>query len=122
MGILPTKSQRVLDPLLAHGFILLGPDPPIVLLAVDWCEIRNGAYDAWRDALAGATKTTRERVLVTALHQHDAPVVDLGAAELLSAAGLPGELYHERFHADCLQRAAQAARDSLAHSEPVTHI
>ena len=26
--------------------------PEIVVVAVDWCEIRNGAYDQWRDALA----------------------------------------------------------------------
>ena len=57
MGILPTKSQRIADPLYAHGFVLLGGGEPIVLCAVDWCEIRNGAYDQWRDALAEAAGT-----------------------------------------------------------------
>ena len=81
MGVLPTKSLRVKDPLEAKGFVLLGPDWPIVVVAVDWCEIRNGAYDQWRDALAKAAGTDRERVLVTSLHQHDAPVTDSGAAK-----------------------------------------
>ena len=45
MGVLPTKSERVADPLYVHGFVLLGADKPIVLWAVDWCGIRNRGYD-----------------------------------------------------------------------------
>ena len=90
MGILPTKSQKVADPLYAHGFVLLGGGDPIVLCAVDWCEIRNGAYDQWRDALALAAGTTRRRVLVCSLHQHDAPVVDRGAVAAAGRTGTEG--------------------------------
>jgi hypothetical protein len=122
MGILPTKSQRVADPLSAHGFVLLGEDLPIVLCAVDWCEIRNGAYDQWRDALAASAGTTRQRVLVCALHQHDAPVIDRGAARLLAEVGLPGELYDEAFHDDAVHRAATALADSLASARRMTHL
>ena len=43
MGVLPTKSRKIVDRLYAHGCALRGPDSPIVLCAVDWCEIRNGA-------------------------------------------------------------------------------
>lgn len=35
MGILPKKADHIDDPLEAHGFVLLGPDKPIVLLALD---------------------------------------------------------------------------------------
>ncbi len=122
MGILPTKSQRVVDPLYAHGFVLLGAGKPIVFCAVDWCEIRNGAYDQWRDALAAAAKTTRERVLVCALHQHDAPVVDRDAAKLLAAAGLKDELYDQSFHDRTVRRVAQALADGLPAAVPVTHL
>src|SRR5687767_9343464 len=45
-------SKSVADPLFAKGFVLQGPDKPIVLVAVDWCEIRNEAYANWRKALA----------------------------------------------------------------------
>ena len=31
MGVLPTKSKKVVDPLYAHGFVLLGEGKPIVL-------------------------------------------------------------------------------------------
>jgi hypothetical protein len=122
MGVLPTKSRRIVDPLYAHGFVLLGPDKPIVLAAVDWCEIRNAAYDQWRDALAEAAGTTRQRVLVCSLHQHDAPVTDGGAAGLLEQVGLKGELYDETFHDNTVRRVAQALRDSLEGATPITHL
>jgi hypothetical protein len=122
MGILPTKSAKIVDPLYAHGFVLLGSAQPIVLCAVDWCEIRNGAYDQWREALAEAAGTTRQHVLVCSLHQHDAPVTDAGAARLLSEAGLPGELYDEAFHDDAVRRIAQALRDSLPSARRITHV
>ncbi len=122
MGVLPTKSKSVKDPLEARGFILLGGESPIAVVAVDWCEIRNGAYDQWRDAVAEAAGTTRERVLVTSLHQHDAPVTDAGAAELLREVGLPGELYDESFHADVLRRVAAAVKDAISKAVPITHV
>jgi hypothetical protein len=49
-GIQPAK--QIITPLYAQGIVLQGPDKPIVWLSIDWCEIRNDAYDAWRDALA----------------------------------------------------------------------
>jgi len=122
MGVLPTKSKKILDPLYAHGFVLLGADKPIVLVAFDWCEIRNGAYDQWRDALAAAAGTSRERVVVSSLHQHDAPVIDLEAQQMLNAQGLVNELYDMKFHQETLKRVATACRNSLQVAIPVTHL
>lgn len=122
MGILPIKTNTIDDPLEAHGFVLLGPEKPIVLLALDWCEVRNGAYDQWRDALAAAAATNRERVLVCSLHQHDAPVADSGAQALLGEVGLPGELYDPAFHAECIRRVVRALRESLKSPRPVSHV
>ncbi len=122
MGVLPTKSQRIEDPLECRGLVFLGAGQPVVLAAVDWCEIRNGAYDAWRDALAEAAGTSRERVLVCSLHQHDAPVTDSGAQKLLDAVGLKGELYDVEFHADCLRRVAAAIKKGLENPRRVTHV
>ena len=113
MGVLPTKSKRVADPLLAHGFVLSDGKQPVVLCALDWCEVRNGAFDQWREALAKAAGTVRENVLVTALHQHDAPVIDRDAAKILAAVGLPDELYHVTWHDKTLARVSQAVQDSL---------
>lgn len=122
MGVLPQKSVQVLDPLEANGFVLLSGDKPVVFVAVDWCEIRNGAYDRWRDVLAESAGTTRERVLVTSLHQHDAPVTDAGAAEILRDLNLANELYDEEFHEQAVQRVATALRESLKDARPVTHV
>ncbi len=121
MGVLPTKSKKIVDPLEAVGFVLIGADKPLVYVAVDWCEIRNGAYDQWRDALAAAAGTTRQRVLVSSLHQHDAPVTDSGAAKLLEEVGLKGELYDEEFHQKTLDLVAAALKKSLKNAVPVTH-
>ncbi len=122
MGIQPIKAQKIVDPLQVHGFVLLGSGDPIVLAAVDWCEIRNGAYDQWRDALAKAAGTSRERVLVTSLHQHDAPVVDAGAAALLAGVGMADEMYDVAFHKAVLERVAAALKAGLPAARRVTHL
>ena len=122
MGVLPTKAKVIEDPLEARGFVLMGPDKPLVLCALDWCEVRNGAYDQWRDALAQAAGTTRERVLLSCLHQHDAPVADRGAQKLLDQVGLKKELYDPEFHALCIERTTLALKDSLEAARPVTHL
>ncbi len=122
MGILETKAQRIDDPLEARGFVLLGPDAPVVFVALDWCEVRNGAYDLWRDTLAAAAKTSRDRVLVCSLHQHDAPVIDTEAQSLLDSVGLVGELFDVPFHQACLKDVASALERALPSAKPVTHI
>ena len=122
MGILDAKAQRIDDPLEAKGFVLLGPEAPIVFVALDWCEVRNGAYDLWRDTLAIVAKTSRERVLVCSLHQHDAPVIDTEAQSLLDSVGLVGELFDVPFHRECLKAVSSAVERSIPLSKPITHI
>jgi hypothetical protein len=122
MGLLPTKSKTIVDPLQTHGIVLLSDDDPIVIVAVDWCEIRNESYERWREVIAKAVGTEPVRVLLSSLHQHDAPVADAGAENLLNRAGLVGELFDFAFHEDCVQRVAAAAKESLAEAIPVTHL
>jgi hypothetical protein len=122
MGVLKTKSQQIDDALEAHGFVLLGSGQPVVLIALDWCEVRNGAYDQWRDVLAAAAGTTRDHVLVSSLHQHDAPVADLGAQRYLDSVGLEDELYDVEFHDRCLHRAAAAMTSAIKDAVALTHV
>ena len=122
MGVLPTKSKRILDPLYVNGFVLTTDGLPVVFCAVDWCEIRNGAYDQWREALAAAAGTDRQRVFLCSLHQHDAPVVDRDAAQLLDEVGLAGELYDRTFHNQVVRNAAAAVKQSLVSARAVTHV
>ena len=48
MGVLPTKSKRIVDRLYVHGFVLLGPEKPVVLCAVDWIGIGNDSLADWK--------------------------------------------------------------------------
>jgi len=119
-GIAPVRE--VVDPLFAHGFVLTGAGDPIALVAVDWCEIRNDAYDRWRDAVAEAVGTKRQHVLVTALHQHDAPVADLAAQQLLDEAKARGSICDVEFHEKTVRRVAKAAKAAMARARRVTHV
>jgi hypothetical protein len=119
---LRAPAKEIIDPLYAKGFVLLGAGEPIVLCAIDWCEIRNQSYERWRDELAKAAGTKRDRVLVCCLHQHDAPVTDIGAGELLASVGLGGKMFRVKFEERCIQRVAAAVRKSLKDARRVTHI
>ncbi len=119
-GIAPAKE--VLDPLLAHGFILSGVGKPVVFLALDWCEIRNGAYDLFREKVAKAVDTDAVRVMLCALHQHDAPIMDLEAQQLLEKHKAKGAVCDLAFLEKAVSRVADAAKACLKNSQPVTHI
>ena len=116
-------AREILDPLSANGLVLwpVG-EAPLVIVGVDWAEIRNDAHDRWREALAEAAGTIPERVLVSALHQHDTPVMDLEAQRLLDSVGLPKLLCDAGFHEQAVQRVAQAVRESCSNPRPLTHI
>lgn len=114
-------SQSVADPLEAHGIVLLGPGDPVVFVSVDWCEIRNDAYARWQRVLAQAAQTTPDRVMITTVHQHDAPVADLEAERILRARGLAGRICDLRFHEQAVQAAARSLRQNLGRARPVTH-
>lgn len=119
---IPTRS--VVDPLFAMGVALV-PDGqrPIVLVAVDWCEIRNEAYERWRAELAKAARTTRERVIVSCVHQHDAPYVDTGAQQLLDEHRVTGgRMCDERVNEQAIAKVAAALAASLGSARAVTHV
>jgi hypothetical protein len=122
-GIAPAKI--VVDPLEAIGFVLAGGTltKPIVFVSVDWCEIRNGSYDAWRTELAAAACTESERVLVTSVHQHDAPVVDAEAQRLLEARNVVAAVCDIPFATASVGSVARALAVELEHpGRQVTHV
>lgn len=119
-GVAPVKE--ILDPLYAHGVIFCGLAKPVAIVAIDWCELRNDAYDRWRDAIAEAIGTTRERVMLSALHQHDTPIADLTAQKFLEDAKAQGAICDRAFHEKVVLNVARAAKTALAMAQPVTHI
>jgi hypothetical protein len=119
-GIKPV--EKIGDPLYAYGFALLPPNQKaIVVVSVDWCEIRNDAYERWREILAKTANTDRERVLVSAIHQHDAPIADLEAQRLLDSVKAKGSICMIDFHEKAVQRVAKAPARSLMEPKTITH-
>jgi len=110
-------------PLSARGIVLLPMgQAPIVLCAVDFTGIANGAHDAWREALAGAAGTTIDRVTVHSLHQHDAPAIDFSSEDLLSPLGLGGKSFDVPHAKDCIARCAEIVKQAVAAPISITHI
>ena len=116
------RARSIADPLEAHGLVLTGPGKPVVLVSVDWCEIRNESYERWRGVLAEAAGTDKQRVLVGCVHQHDAPYVDAVAQRLLKANGVAEDLCDPDFDERALQQVASALRRSLPTARTITHV
>jgi hypothetical protein len=105
-----------------RGIVILGAGKPIVLCAVDWIGIGNEAHDHFRETLAVAAETTRDRVAVHALHQHDAPGCDFTAERLARDLGLKGyDRLDSGFPREVMQRAAKAVKAAIASAQPATH-
>jgi hypothetical protein len=116
-------AKEIADPLSARGIVLrAGEERPVVLVAVDWVGIGNEGHEEWRDALADACDTSRDRVCVHALHQHDAPGCDFLAERILAEAGLSGEEFPVEFAREAIDRVAAAAREAMNEFERVTHV
>jgi len=115
-------SKSIADPLEANGFVLLGGDAPLVFVSVDWCEIRNDAYQRWQEVLAEAAGTKPDHVLVTTVHQHDAPIADLAAERLLRSKQLAGTVCDPAFHERAVRNVAGALRDSLKTARRFSHV
>ena len=126
----PPGSQLTYDPLKdvgdltlrCRGVVLLGAAEPIVLCAVDWIAIGNEGHDAFRDALATAAGTVRQRVCVHTLHQHDAPICDFTAETILREAKMAPGPFESGWQRELLKRLAEAVRAAVARARPVTHI
>lgn len=126
----PLGSPMAYDPvkrvdeltLRCRGIAILGAEEPIVLCAVDWIGIANEGHDAFRDALAKAANTTRERVAVHALHQHDAPGCDFTAERLVRDLNVEGySRFEGDFHRDVIRRAAAALESGIANAQSISH-
>jgi hypothetical protein len=118
--VAPVKS--VADPLFAIGFVLVLDDGPVLLCAVDWCEIDNEAHLVWQEGLARALDIAPQRAALHTVHQHNAPIVDLEAQRIVSAAGGMSALMDTEHFRRCVSATAEAARDAARRTRPVTGI
>ena len=117
-----TPASHITDPLFAQGIILQDDtQDPVVLCAVDWCEIRAEDHVLWRERIAEAVGTEPDRVAVQCVHQHNAPLADLAAQRLTSPYGLP-DFVDEPFLRSSADQVALFAKDAMNRAQPVTHV
>lgn len=121
LGGLIAPAKTIKDPLACKGAVLLGGEKPIVIVSLDWCELRNDAYDKMRDILAEAAGTSRVHVLLTCVHQHDAPYCDITANSLVTAAGLKDAMFDPAFFDTTASTLAAALKKSLETKQLITH-
>ena len=115
-------AEKILDPLTARGVILMVSEEPIVLCAVDWVGISNASHDTFRDSLAAAVGTVRDRVALHYVHQHNAPGIDSSTEEILAAHGLSGKMFDPDVGRKAITQVAEAAGEALKKPHRVTHL
>lgn len=126
----PVGSQLTYDPMLnnwdlglrAKGIVILGAGQPIVMCSVDWIGISNESQDEFKRVMALAAGTIPSRVVVHAIHQHDAPTSDLGAEILMKSAGISPGAFEGSYTRDLIGRLSNAIKKSVLTASPFTHI
>jgi hypothetical protein len=115
-------AAAVDEPLRLRGVVLEGADRPIVLAALDWTGVLNESHRIWTERLAEAAHTTPDRVALHTVHQHNAPFVDREGNALLRKAGASTLIYDDAFVDRLMDRSAEAVRQAMNESVPVTHV
>ena len=116
-------ATEIVDRQHAHGVVIFGDESePIVLCAVDWCELRCDAFDWWRDALAKAVGTMPSRVFVNTIHAHNAPLADPDADRIMAKEGIDYRTVDAGFLKDAIARNAAALKASLSEARTITHV
>jgi hypothetical protein len=109
-------------PLLAKGVVISDGKTRHALCAFDYCELRLGAHDAFRRALANALRVNELQIEVHCLHPHDSPLYDSNAELLAEMVAAPPRTTDLEFLAVATERVASAARQALTKLQPLTHV
>jgi dienelactone hydrolase len=112
--------EAVDDPLYAKGVVLEQGRERCVVCVLDWCLLQTTAHDLFRRKLAEAAGVPVDHVSVHTVHQHNAPIADIRAQELLAAT--PGGPPHLDlgFMTNATDRTAAALKASLGSMKTVT--
>lgn len=116
-------AKSITDPLWANGIVLKDIDqPPVVLCALDWCELSNDSHLQWRNRLAEAAGTDPDRVTVHCTHAHCSPWPDAHAQALIEQHPGAPKIMDVAWCDSALERVAEAVAVSLTQASPVTHL
>lgn len=126
----PVGSQLTYDPMVnnwdlglrAKGIIILGAGQPIVMCSIDWIGISNESQDEFKRIMALAAGTNPSRVVVHAIHQHDAPTSDLGAEAIMKTAGVNPGAFEGSYTRNLIARLGVVIKKSLLTAVPFTHV
>lgn len=114
--------ESVDDPLLAKGVVLSDGQTRYVLCAVDWCLLQTAAHELFVRKLAAAAEIPESQVAVHTVHQHNAPLADARAQELLDTSPAAPPHLDLKFLAEVTDRVAAAVKEARGRLQPVTHV
>jgi len=115
-------AEAIEDPLQGLGIVLVGGGKPIVLMVLDWCELNNEANRQWRAVIAEAVGTDPEHVAVQCVHPHNAPLADVATETILRDRFNLEQGLNLKFFEELVKKVGEAAKESLNHLQPVSHI
>jgi len=121
MAIL-TEVKSIEHPLEARGVVLEFGGKKHVLTAIDYCGLCNASHDIFREKIAAAIGTDPDLVVVQALHQHTAPVLDIDGAKIAYSSDEKALKLQLDFSQKMAERVAEAAKKSLSNLQPVTRV
>jgi len=113
-------AQGITDSLYSLGVVLYASDDPVVLCALDWCELSNRSHMRWCEVLAAAAGTSPDRVAVHCIHAHCAPWPDEEAQQLVASYPDIPQVMDPAWCQQGLDRVAAAVR--TARPAPFTHV
>jgi hypothetical protein len=105
-------------PLLAKGIVLEAEGQRYVLCALDWCELCNESYQAIRTKIAEAAGADIAHVAVQTVHQHTAPLIDVGAQRIMAETGAAQSHIDLNALDEIVRRLVESVRQSLDKFQP----
>jgi len=115
-------ADEILQPMVLKGIVLDDGRTRLVIGAMDWCVLRGGAYDMFRNKMALAAGVPVTQVSIHMTHTHSAPLVDARAEQLLAATPNPVKHLDLDWMARMTTEAAHAVETAVHNLQPFTHI
>ncbi len=109
-------------PLLAKGVVLEAEGQRYVLCALDWCELCNESYQVIRTKIAETAGANTAHVAVQTVHQHTAPIIDIGARKIMAEVGAPQSHIDPDALDEIEQRLMAAVKQSLDKFQPFDQV
>jgi hypothetical protein len=115
-------AEEILQPMVLKGIVLDDGRTRLVIGAMDWCVLRGGAYDMFRNKMAAGAGVPVPQVSIHMTHTHSAPLVDARAELLLAATSKPLKHLDLDWLARMTTDAARAVETAVHNLQPFTHI